>query len=190
MRPFSLRRLGWFCAGFAIALVLFFLLEGNVLRRAALALVTRGIRREFPDVRRVSTAELARETTSPRIVLLDGREPAEYAVSHLPGARLFPPGTDPAQGLADLPKDAPVVVYCSVGYRSASAARALTAAGFRDVRNLEGSIFQWANEDRPLVRGESASDGSAAAPASRVHPYNPRWGLLLRPERRADVGAL
>lgn len=194
MTPIFRRRLRWICLGSAVAFALFFWFERDALRRAALAVVTRGIRREFPDVRRVSTAGLARElSASLGVVLLDGREPAEFLVSHLPGARSFPPGTDPARTLADLPKDAPVVVYCSVGYRSSFAARALTAAGFRDVRNLEGSIFQWANEDRPLVRGESAADGGGnalALPASRVHPYNPRWGPLLRPERRADVDAL
>ena len=110
-------------------------------------------------------------------MLLDVREPAEYAVSHLAGARQVEPGTDPAT--LDLPMDSRVVTYCSVGYRSADYGRTLRRAGFTDVRNLEGSIFQWANEGRPIVRG----DGQ---PARKVHPYNKTWGLLLRPGLRAD----
>ena len=46
------------------------------------------------------------------------------------------------------------MTYCAVGYRSAEMATQLRAAGFTNVRNLEGSIFQWANEHRPLVHGE------------------------------------
>jgi hypothetical protein len=47
------------------------------------------------------------------------------------------------------------------------------------VQNLEGSIFQWANEHRPLVR-----DGQRE---TRVHPYNAVWGRLLAPEVRAPL---
>jgi rhodanese-related sulfurtransferase len=188
MRSIRRSRFPWLLIGVAAAAGLLFAWKSDAWRKAALALVARGIRLEFADVRRISTAELAQTAKSmPTPVLLDGREAAEFAVSHLPGARSFPPGSDPAQTLADLPKDASIVIYCSVGYRSALAARTLTAAGFRDVRNLEGSIFQWANEDRPLVRG--GDDVNATVPTSQVHPYNPRWGLLLRPERRADVDA-
>jgi hypothetical protein len=50
--------------------------------------------------------------------------------------------------------------------------------GFPNVRNLAGSIFEWANSGFPLVRdGESASV---------VHPFDERWGTLLEPELRAE----
>ncbi|MGH7937844.1 MAG: rhodanese-like domain-containing protein, partial [Bryobacteraceae bacterium] len=76
-------------------------------------------------------------------------------------------------------KDATIVTYCSVGYRSAGMARRLHAAGFTRVQNLEGSIFEWANEHRPLVH-----DGKAA---TQVHPYDALWGRLLQPEVRAPL---
>ena len=110
-------------------------------------------------------------------MLLDVREPAEFAVSHLADARQVDPRADPAR--LDLPKNRPIVTYCSVGYRSAEFAERMRQAGFDDVRNLEGSIFQWAEEDRPVVR-----DGR---PVKQVHPYNKTWGLLLKPTARADV---
>ena len=135
------------------------------------------IRREFPQVRQISTAQLAdwladKDRTKP--VLLDVRAAEEFDVSHLTGARRIDPAAQTAPGVN---KDAPIVTYCSVGYRSSSLATRLIAAGYTNVQNLEGSIFQWANEGRPLVR-----DGK---PADKVHPYDKRWGELLRPERRA-----
>lgn len=138
------------------------------------------IRHRFPDVSRIRTPELAAwldkpGRTPPR--LLDVREPAEYEVSHLANAQRIQPGSDPTT--LSLPKDQPIVTYCSVGYRSAAYAQKLRQAGFTNVRNLEGSIFEWANADRRLVK-----DGH---PTKQVHPYNKTWGLLLKPTRRAPV---
>lgn len=129
------------------------------------------IRRRFPSVRRISTAELADWLSrSPRPLLLDTRTAAEYAVSHLPQAQWFDPETEAAH--FDLgAKDAPIVTYCSVGYRSARVADRLQAAGFTHVANLEGSIFQWANEGKRVYRG--------GQPVRQVHPYNAAWGRLL-----------
>ena len=136
-----------------------------------------------PDVAVVTTDALGAELEGDAApLLLDAREPAEYAVSHLPGARRADPDASAdalAAALADVDRDRPVVVYCSVGVRSAGVAERLGAAGFGDVRNLEGSIFRWANEGRPL-----ATEGGAA---DRVHPYDAAWGRLLDPARRADL---
>jgi rhodanese-related sulfurtransferase len=136
----------------------------------------------FPGVAWVSTAELAswlarREGEAQRPVLLDARSAAEYEVSHLGGARRVDPGAD-APLPTDLPEDAPVVVYCSVGYRSAALAHRLQAKGLRRVYNLEGGIFQWANEGRPVYReGE---------PVREVHPYGRLWGRFLDEDLRAS----
>jgi 3-mercaptopyruvate sulfurtransferase SseA len=84
--------------------------------------------------------------------------------------------------LAGLPKDTAIVVYSSVGYRSARLAHWLAGQGYTNVRNLSGSIFQWANEDRPVFR-----DGR---PTMEVHPYDRRWGLLLEARYRASVSEM
>ena len=132
------------------------------------------IRSKFPDVPTVTTAQLAAELADPSrptLTLLDVRSTEEFAVSHLTHALLVDP-TDPLPAsVADLPRDAPIVTYCSVGYRSAQLAESLLARRFTNVRNLEGSIFQWANEGRPLV-----SKGKATRAA---HPYNKMWGRYL-----------
>lgn len=139
--------------------------------------VRQGIRQRFPDVATISTAELAAQLQNDRApVLLDARSLEEYAVSHLPGALHAPDGAAALTALADVGRDTPVVTYCSVGYRSAQRAEELHRAGFSRVRNLEGSIFQWANEDRPLV--------DADGPVHVVHPYGSPWDGLLDEEHR------
>ena len=145
--------------------------------------VARDLSARYPDVATTTPGALAArlEGEAPPLVL-DAREPAEYAVSHLPGARRVDPGAsagDLARALADVDRERGVVVYCSVGVRSAAVARRLREAGFARVENLDGSVFRWANEGRPLVR-----DGR---PAATVHPYSTTWGRLLRPDRRADA---
>lgn len=149
---------------------------------AALEAMKQLVRSKFPTVRQISTEELAKwlaDTNQPAPVLLDVRKPEEFAVSHLPGAKRVEPSAKPTEVLSLIPTNRPVVVYCSVGYRSSELATRLLEAGFTNVSNLEGSIFQWANEDRPLEK-----DGK---PATTVHGYNDTFGKLLKPERRATL---
>lgn len=138
------------------------------------ARVKRLIRLQFPDVSRVTTGQLAAWLDDPERLpplLLDVRTTQEFAVSHLPGAIPVPPDAGADDLHESVSKDRPIVVYCSVGYRSSVMARRLLEAGFEDVANLEGSIFEWANEGRPVVR-----DGELV---EEVHPYDDRWGRLL-----------
>lgn len=143
-------------------------------------LVRSRIAKEFPQVQRLTTSELAAwlaDSRREQPVLLDVRAAEEFAVSHLPRARRIDPDTTARQ--IEFAKDTPIVTYCSVGYRSAALAERLRQAGYSRVRNLDGSIFQWANEDRPLVRDRKA--------ATLVHPYSAFWGGLLKKERRAPL---
>lgn len=147
-----------------------------------LASVEKQVREKFPSVRQLSTADLASwlsDSKRAKPVLLDVRSPEEWKVSRLAGAKNTPPGTKPEEALAGVAKDAPVVVYCSVGYRSSQLAEKLQKAGWTNVVNLEGSIFQWANEGRPVVDDRG--------PAKQVHPYDATWGELLKPELRAPI---
>ncbi len=150
------------------------------------------VRRSFSSVPTISTADLAdllqQESAAP--LLIDARSPEEYQVSHLRHAHQ-------AKTLAEAEaiiqeagiteqtaEQTPIVIYCSIGYRSGRLGKALQDAGYR-VMNLEGSIFQWANEGRSLVTAHSSAHSSANSSAShstqQVHPYSRLWGLLLDP---------
>ncbi len=140
----------------------------------ALGLVASVIAWRFPDAPRISQEALdaaLRQGQASGPVLLDVRTAAEFAVSHLRGAVRIDPRRDLVGQLGERPRG-PVVVYCAVGYRSAVATRLLQAQGVRDVRNLQGGIFAWANGGRPVFRGDRVVRG--------VHPYDPLWGTLLR----------
>ncbi|THH35536.1 rhodanese-like domain-containing protein [Neolewinella litorea] len=104
-------------------------------------------------------------------LLLDAREPVEYGVSHLPGARNL--GYDDARYelLSGVDPDRPLVVYCTVGYRSERMAEELRSRGFRRVYNLYGSIYAWALAGYPLV--------DQAGPTRRIHTYNKKWGTYF-----------
>jgi rhodanese-related sulfurtransferase len=145
--------------------------------------VIRNIRNEFPDVRHTSTDELyswLAESKGRSVVLVDAREKEEFQVSHIPGARHIPYDENPLNSLMDINRDSLIVVYCSVGYRSSILARKLQGLGFTEVYNLEGSIFKWANEERPLEQNGNV--------VQKVHPYSLYWGKLLGTKYRADVG--
>ncbi len=145
-------------------------------------LLKKSLHYKFANVEWISTGELAEWLTNeqrPAPLLLDVRTTEEWNVSHLPGARRIDPSAPAEIAAEGLKKETPIVTYCAVGYRSGEMAERLRAAGFTNVRNLEGSVFQWANEHRPLVRGEE--------PVSQVHPYNSFWGRLLNDDVRARL---
>ena len=138
------------------------------------------IRARFPTVARVSTDTLQswldESPQRENLLLFDVREPEEYAVSHLQGARPAPSKDEALKALQGAPSDQRIVLYCSVGYRSSELAQFLMKKGYTDVYNLEGSIFTWANEGRPVYRGKER--------VKVVHPYDRIWGSLLKKSLR------
>jgi len=134
-----------------------------------------GLHEKFPEVHTLTTEELAGLMSANPPLLLDVRGEKEFAVSHLAGAVLAEADGGAQLSRLGVAKDALVVVYCSVGYRSTKMAQSLCKAGFTNVRNLDGSIFAWANEGRPLV--------DAIGSATGVHPYNVLWGRYLDIEK-------
>ncbi len=157
----------------------------NLGRAAAWWVVYRWVQRSFPGVPTVTTQGLADWLSEGKLsspmgpapilpivpIVIDVRRDYEFAVSHLPQAHPAP-NLDAVLALGLDPQQ-PIVVYCSVGYRSARLAAQLRSAGYSEVYNLAGSIFQWANEGRVLVRQGQL--------VTVVHPFHPIWGLLLKP---------
>ena len=164
----------------SIAIVLFLVTMAVSAQTLGWGMVKAGIRRQFPDVPRITTEELAvwlSDSGKSKPLLLDVRSRPEYDVSHLANARNITP--DAPVNVIEGDKEQPIVTYCSVGYRSSEFARKLRRAGFKDVRNLEGSIFAWVNEGRPIFRNGN--------PVSEVHPYSRTWGSLLKKKYRAKI---
>ena len=105
-----------------------------------------GVRRAAPSVQEVAPMELKREIdVGDRIVLLDVREPFEYALCRIENAKLIPLG-ELRRRVNELDRSAKTVVYCHTGVRSARAVELLTSEGFHSVRNLKGGIRAWAEE--------------------------------------------
>jgi len=143
-------------------------------------------RRRHPDISHVSPAQVTRwlqdDASDERLIVLDVREPQEYEVSHLTGAVQIPPDAEASDLVAGVlrgvAKDRKIVLYCSVGVRSAAATERLVKAGFVNAHNMNGSIFEWANEGNPVYRGD--------AKVRQIHPYNTRWGRFLKAELHGD----
>lgn len=132
------------------------------------------IQSRFPNVPHLSTEELTSlQERKVRLLIVDVREPKEFAVSHITNARRF---ANIEQVIETVKTDAPerIVLYCSVGYRSAQWVQQMQGRGIANVQNLRGSLFLWANQGRPVV-----SNGS---PTRWVHPYDKEWGKLLNSE--------
>jgi len=134
----------------------------------------------FPGIEWVDSETLSQwidNSPNEELVLLDVRSPEEQKVSQLRGAQRLDARQPDLDSLA-IPEDAKVVVYCSIGYRSAALVEDLKRAGVEHVYNLEGGLFDWANQGRPIYRGEERVE--------EVHPFNHIWGLLLSPDLRAE----
>jgi rhodanese-related sulfurtransferase len=144
------------------------------------ARVDQMIEREFPGVPFISTNNLADQmkTQEPRL-LIDVRDSKEFSVSHLEGA-IQADSMAKIQALIEThPNVKQVVLYCSVGYRSAKYVQQLRQLNKTNVFNLKGSLFAWANEGKPVFAGK--------AKVLKVHPFDAKWGELLKPELRASI---
>jgi molybdopterin/thiamine biosynthesis adenylyltransferase/rhodanese-related sulfurtransferase len=100
-------------------------------------------------IREVDTAGAEDQIRRPGTVVLDVREPDEYEQGALPGALHIPRGHLESQVEGRiLDHDAPVVVYCAGGTRSAFAAETLAQLGYSDVTSMAGGFNKWKDEGR------------------------------------------
>lgn len=120
----------------------------------------------------ISVDSLAKEGNT--FVLLDSREQKEYKVSHLKNALhvgydYF--NMDSVQ--RKIPnKKAKIIVYCSLGIRSEDIAEKLKEAGYSDVSNLYGGIFEWKNKDFETFNSQEKETDS-------IHTFNKAWSKWL-----------
>jgi len=108
------------------------------------------------------------------IVLLDTRERKEYQISHIKGALYAGYENFNLQKVSKVikNKEAQIIVYCSLGVRSEDIAEILQKAGYTNIQNLHGGIFDWKNNNLPLVNAKQKQTDS-------VHVYSKKWGKWL-----------
>jgi rhodanese-related sulfurtransferase len=106
-----------------------------------------------------------------KAVWLDTREREEYEVSHIKDSKWVGYDTFTLESVKNLPRDQPIIVYCSVGARSQDIGKRLQKAGFKQVYNLYGGIFHWINEGKPVY--------SRNQQTPQIHTYNAAWGIWV-----------
>jgi rhodanese-related sulfurtransferase len=123
----------------------------------------------------VTALEAAKDSSA--TLFLDARAWREYEVSHLNNAMYASYDDFEIVFMEDIPKDRKIVVYCSVGYRSEKITEKIRAAGFSNVSNMVGGIFEWVNQGLPVF--------DANGKTKKVHPYDSVWGVWLKKGEKA-----
>ena len=123
----------------------------------------------------ISVSELRNLQLKDTVVILDTREMKEYDVSHINSAKCVGYDRFSSEEISAniLNKNASIVVYCSLGIRSEDVGEKLKKEGFTNVKNLYGGIFEWKNNDLPLVDSEGKE-------TENVHVYSKFWGNWLK----------
>jgi rhodanese-related sulfurtransferase len=120
----------------------------------------------------VSEVSISQVKEMRSVLLLDAREWSEYQVSHIKNATYVGYEQFEIGKLQSINKKQKIVVYCSVGYRSEKISEKLKQAGFADVSNLYGGIFEWVNQGNTVVDNQ----GNVT---ENIHAYNKTWGVWL-----------
>lgn len=159
-------------AGFALVLILGFVLTKNLVAQVHVnneaydVMLSAMLAHSVPEIDVDSLEENATMT------LLDARAYREFEVSHIAAATWVGYDDFDLSRVAHLDKSQPLVVYCSVGYRSEKITEQLISAGFTNVSNLYGGIFEWVNHGNPLV-------DESGQPTEKIHAYSKSWGVWL-----------
>lgn len=111
---------------------------------------------------------------SKEAIVLDTRESDEFNVSHIEGAINVGYANFDINQLSGIgaSKADPVILYCSIGKRSEEIGLKLKEAGYSQVYNYFGGIFDWTNRNLPVVNNKNEE-------VKFVHPYNSFWGFWV-----------
>lgn len=111
-----------------------------------------------------------------KVIFLDSREEKEFQISHIASAIWV--GYDKINWtkIDALDKNATIVIYCSVGYRSGKLAEQLKKKGFTHVKNLYGGLFNWANNDGEIVNSKGVK-------TTEIHGYNKTWSKYVNTDK-------
>ena len=118
----------------------------------------------------ISVEELRKIQFNEGVLIFDAREFSEYNVSHIESAKYigFKEFSKKDFELLAPNKNATIIVYCSVGIRSEKIGKKLQRMGYTNVKNLYGGIFEWKNNEFPIV-------DSTNTETENIHVYSKRW---------------
>ena len=108
------------------------------------------------------------EAAGPDPLVIDVREPEEYAGGHITGAVLIPQA-DLASRLDEIPRDRPLVVACQGGFRSLHAAQFLEQMGYQRVSSLRGGTEAWIAAGNPVTTGDTSGKQSRIVESRWTH---------------------
>ena len=104
----------------------------------------------MPSLQNLDPADVARWMAERGIILIDVREPGEYAAERIPGALLYPLSTFDPRALPEF-GDRKIVFSCGSGMRSAKAMAAATDAGLTVAGHLTGGLMAWKAAGLPTI---------------------------------------
>lgn len=105
-------------------------------------------------------------------IFLDSREREEYNVSHIKNSIYIGDKEFDIDKIEQIPKGGNIIVYCSVGVRSDKIAKETIDAGYSNVHNMFGGIFEWINQGNPVFDSTGKS-------TQNIHAYSRLWGMFL-----------
>ncbi|MCF4965918.1 rhodanese-like domain-containing protein [Nostoc sp. CMAA1605] len=121
------------------------------------------------------------------ILLIDVREPSEYAEEHIPEAKLLPLSNLQPQQITS--EEKPIVLYCRSGNRSAQAGKKLIAAGMNNIYHLQGGLPTWKAAGLPtkinprapisIMRQVQIVAGSLVVTGTLLGAFVSPWFLIL-----------
>ncbi|CAN5393658.1 hypothetical protein BH23VER1_BH23VER1_13160 [soil metagenome] len=106
----------------------------------------------YKNVDAAAAAKLVAEDTEKKVQILDLRTPAEFAESHLKGAKNIDfLGEDFAEKVGALDRDKTYLIHCASGRRSTPAFEKMRELGFESVIHLDGGMAAWKEAGNPVV---------------------------------------
>ncbi|WP_026836559.1 rhodanese-like domain-containing protein [Gillisia sp. JM1] len=122
----------------------------------------------------ISVEELKMQSNNEKVFILDAREKEEFEVSHLKNSVYVGYNDFSAESVTSKIKDksVPIVVYCSLGIRSENISEKLKDAGYTNIKNLYGGIFEWMNKGYSVY--ESSNNET-----QKIHAFSKHWTKYL-----------
>jgi len=121
------------------------------------------------NVKEISANEARKDSSA---IFLDTREKREFDVSHIKKAIWGGYDDFNMNRLKGVAKNQKIIIYCSVGYRSEKITEKIQKAGYTNVANLVGGLFEWKNLGYPVVDNNGKE-------TERIHAYDKVWGIWL-----------